>query len=73
MEDIDVNLVGVKIMLDFVVKILHKEDPYSSLSGIEWSFENDAIINMKKGNMSFKSKGYVNYVAHGSLLGPKIH
>jgi hypothetical protein len=29
-------------------------DPYSTLLGIDWSFENNAVLNLKKRQMSFE-------------------
>jgi hypothetical protein len=40
-----------------VIEILDEKDPYLALLRIEWAFDNDAIINLKRGKMSFKVEG----------------
>jgi hypothetical protein len=40
-----------------VIEILYEKDPYLSLLGIDWDFENYAIINFKKETMTFEPNG----------------
>ena len=44
----EVDLVGV---VDFeVIEIMHTRDPYSSLLGIEWEYENYSTISFEERN-----------------------
>lgn len=37
-----------------MIEIVDDNNPYSSLLGIEWDFDNNAIINLKKRQISFE-------------------
>ena len=57
LEYIEVNVDGVKTKTYFeVVEITNDIDPYPSLLGIDWAFDNLSIPNLKKRKMSFKSE-----------------
>ena len=44
-----VDLNGVRSLADFeVIEIINDSTPYLVLLGIDWAFENQAIINLKK-------------------------
>ena len=50
-----VDLDGVRSLADFeVIEIIDGSMPYPALLGIDWVFENQAIINLKKKTMSFE-------------------
>ena len=45
-------------MVNFeVIGNLDEKDPYTVLLGIEWVYDNDAIANLKNGNMTLKLDG----------------
>ena len=45
-------------MDDFeVIEIMGDKDPYPTLLGIDWAYENYAIINLKKDTMNFEAQG----------------
>jgi hypothetical protein len=49
MDKVEVNIKGVKTKVDFeVIKIMDESDPYPALLGIDWGFDNDAMLNLKK-------------------------
>ena len=49
LEDVEVDIAGVKTYTDFeVIDIMGDKDPYPALLGIDWAFENYAIIDLKK-------------------------
>jgi hypothetical protein len=49
LAQVKVNIEGVKTKDDFEVKeIMDASDTYLSLLGIEWVFENNVVLNMKK-------------------------
>jgi len=58
LENVEVDLAGVKTVADFeVIEILDDKDPYPTLLGIEWAFDNATIINLKKEFMLFEADG----------------
>ena len=55
LEGVEVNIAGVKTYTDFeVIDIMGDKDPYPALLGIDWVFENYAIIDLKKELMIFE-------------------
>jgi hypothetical protein len=38
-----------------VIKIMDESDPYLKLLGIDWVFDNNAVLNLKKRQMSFET------------------
>ena len=53
-----VDLNGVHSLIDYeVIEIVDDSTPYPVLLGIDWAFENQAIINLKKNTMSFEGNG----------------
>jgi hypothetical protein len=56
LEKIEVNIEGVKTKVGFeVIEIMDDSDPYPGLLGIDWAFDNNAVINLKKRHMSFET------------------
>jgi hypothetical protein len=52
---IPVNIDGVCSVTDFeVIEIVDDNQPYPTLMGLEWAFDNQAIINMKRREMIFE-------------------
>ena len=52
--EVEVDIVGVKTYTDFeVIDIMGDKDLYPALLGIDWAFENYAIIDLKKELMIF--------------------
>jgi hypothetical protein len=44
-----VNIEGMKTKVDFkVIDIMDESDPYPTLFGIDWAFENNVVLNLKK-------------------------
>jgi len=55
MTGVPVDLDGVRSTTDFeVIEIIDDNNPYPSLLGIEWAFDYNAIINLKKKKMIFE-------------------
>jgi hypothetical protein len=51
-----VNIKGVKSRVYFeVIEIMDDSDPYPTLLGIDWEFDNNVIFYMKKYKISFKT------------------
>ena len=52
------DLDGVHSLADFeVMEIIDDSTPYPTLLSIDWAYENQAIINLKKKTMSFEGNG----------------
>jgi hypothetical protein len=46
----------VKTKADFeVIEIMDESDPYPSFLGIDWDFDNNVVMNLKKRQMSFET------------------
>ena len=55
LEDVKVDIAGVNTYTDFeVIDIMGDKDLYPALLGIDWAFENYAIIDLKKELMIFE-------------------
>ena len=66
------DLDGVRSLVDFeVIEIIDDSMPYPALLGIDWEFENQAIINLKKNTMSFKGNGIWVIGPLDPALGPR--
>jgi hypothetical protein len=49
LEQVEVNIEGVKMKDDFeVIEIMDDYDPYPALLGIDWAFDNNVVLNLKK-------------------------
>ena len=58
MSNVSVDLDRVRSLADFeAIEIIDDSTPYPALLGIDWAFENQAIINLKKKTMSFEGNG----------------
>jgi hypothetical protein len=55
LEQVEVNIDGVRTKGNFeLIKIMDELDPYPTLLGIDWEFDNNAIPNLKQQHMSFE-------------------
>lgn len=58
LENVEVDVVGVKTHIEFeVLDIMGDRDPYPVLLGINWTYENYVVIDLKKELMIFEAKG----------------
>jgi hypothetical protein len=59
LKGVTVDLDGVCTKVDFeVIEIVDGTTPYPTLLGLDWVFENQAIINLKMRKMTFESGEY---------------
>ena len=59
-------------LADFeVINIIDDNTPYLVLLGIDWAFENQVIINLKKKIMSFEGNGIQVIGPLDPALGPR--
>jgi len=55
MDKVGVNIEGVKSNFDRkFIYIMDSFDPYPALRGIDWAFENNVVLNLKKRKMSIE-------------------
>jgi hypothetical protein len=55
MYKITLQFVGIKTRDVIVIKIMGEYDPYPTLLGIDWAFENNVVLNLKKWQMLFEA------------------
>jgi hypothetical protein len=56
---VTVDLDGLRTMEDFeVIEIVDGTTPYLKLLGMDWEFEKNSIINLKKRKMTFELGEY---------------
>jgi hypothetical protein len=49
LEQFEVNIEGVKAKDEFeIIDIMDDSDMYLELLGIDWAFDNNALLNLKK-------------------------
>ena len=59
-------------MADFeVIEIMGDKDPYHVLLGIDWAYENDSVINLKKDTMTFEAEGIKVVYPLDPYVGPR--
>ena len=59
MKGVTVDLDGVHTKENFeVIEIVYDTTPYPTLLGLDWVFDNQAIINLKTRKMTFESGEY---------------
>jgi hypothetical protein len=55
LENVEIDVAGVKTVADFeVIEIMGDKDPYIALLGIDWDYDNYAVIDLKKDTMTFE-------------------
>lgn len=58
LHGVDVDIEGSSVLTDFeVIEIIDDGNPYPALLGIDWAFDMNAIINLKKRSMVFEKNG----------------
>jgi hypothetical protein len=54
LEQVEVNIEGVKTKAKFeFIEIMDEFDPFPTLLGIDWEFDNNVVLKLKKRQMSF--------------------
>jgi len=55
LEQVEVNIEGVNTKADIEgIEIMDDSDPYPTLLGINWEFDNNAMLDLKKWQMSIE-------------------
>ena len=72
LSSIPLDLNKVHSLVDFeVIEIIDDNTPYPVLLGIDWAFDNQVIINLKKKTMSFEGNGIQVIGLLDLALGPR--
>lgn len=71
---VTVDIEGASALADFeVIEIVDDNNPYPVLHGIDWAFDMDAVINLKKRRMTLRrrhlglSHHWILLKEHGTL------
>jgi hypothetical protein len=60
LKGVTIDLDGVRTKADFeLIEIVDGTTPYPTLLGLDWVFDNQAIINLKTRKMNFESGEYI--------------
>jgi hypothetical protein len=72
LENVEIDVVGVNTIDDFeVIEIMGDKDPYPALLGIDWAYENYAVIDLKKDTMTFEADGIKVVKPLDPYVGPR--
>jgi hypothetical protein len=72
MESMEIDVMGVKTIDEFeVIDIMGDKDPYPSLLGIDWAYDNYAVIDLKKDTMKFEAYGIKVVQTLDLYVGPR--
>jgi hypothetical protein len=72
LENVEIDVAGVKIVVDFeVIEIMGDKDPYPVLLGIDWAYDNYAVIDLKKDTMTFEAEGIKVVQPLDPYVGPR--
>jgi hypothetical protein len=73
LKGVTIDLDGVCTKSDFeVIKLVDGTTPYPTLLGLDWAFDNQAIINLKMRKMTFVSGKYIVIVPLDPLEGERF-
>ena len=68
-----VDIDGVWSLVDFeVIEIIDDSNPFPALLGIDWAFDNLAVINLKKKQMTFEGPNIRIIVPLDPSMGPRF-
>jgi hypothetical protein len=72
LESVEIDVAGVKTVANFeVIEIMGNKDPYPTLLGIDWDYENYALIDLNKDTMTFEVDGIKVVQPLDPYVGPK--
>jgi hypothetical protein len=71
LESVEIDVAGVKTVDDFeVIKIMGDKEPYPTLLGIDWAYDNYVVIDLKKDTMTFEADGIKLFQPLDPFVGP---
>ena len=72
LSNVPVDIDGVQSLADFkVIEIIDDNNPFPALLGIDWAFDNLALINLKKKHMTFEGHNIQIIVPLDPSMGPR--
>jgi hypothetical protein len=72
LENVEIDVAGEKTVVEFeVIEIMGDKDPYPTLLGIDWAYENYAVINLNKDTMTFEDEGIKVVQPLDPYVGPR--
>jgi len=73
LEHVEVDVARVETKTNFeVIEIMGDKDPYPDLLGIDWAYENYAVIHLKRDTMTFEAYRIKVVQPLDLYLGPNI-
>jgi hypothetical protein len=58
LDHVPLDIDGVRTFADFeVIEIVDDNFPYPALLGIDWTFDNSVVVDLKKRHMTFEKDG----------------
>ena len=72
LENMEIDVAAVKTVSDFeFIEIMGDKDPYPVLLGIDWAYNNYAVIDLKKDTMNFEVEGIKVVQPLDPYVGPR--
>jgi hypothetical protein len=72
LENVEIDVVGVKTVADFeVTEIMGDKETYPFLLGIDWAYDNCAVIDLKKDTMTLEADGIKVVQPLDPYVGPR--
>jgi hypothetical protein len=72
LENVEIDVAGVKSVVDFeVIEIVGDKDPDPALLGIDWAYDNYALIDLKKDTTTFEADGIKVVQPLDPYIGPR--
>jgi hypothetical protein len=72
LENVEIDVAGVKTVDDFeVIEIMGDKDPYPTVLGIDWAYDNYAVIDLKKDIRTFEVEGIKLVQPSDPYVGPR--
>ena len=72
LSNVPVDIDGVRSLVDFeVIEIIDDSNPFPALLGIDWDFDNLAVINLKKKHMTFEGHNIRIIAPLDPSMGPR--
>jgi hypothetical protein len=72
LENMETDVARVKKVVDFeFIEIMGDKDPYAELLGIDWAYDNYAVIDLKKDTMTFEVEGIKVVQPLDPYIGPR--
>ena len=72
LSNVPVDIDGVQSLVDLeVLEIIDDRNPFPALLGIDWAFDNLAVINLKKKQMTFEGHNIIIIAPLDPSKGPR--